>query len=936
MSFDLLDAVLPAEGRYCVLGIGRYPAQSFANTREEVTTKAQELVRKGMDVYFGCAKFGPENNRTHENAHFFRALWIDLDCGAEKAEAGKGHPTQEDGLLKLREFCKVLNLPRPIIVDSGYGLHIYWLLEETLNQTQWNPLAKRLRTLCAEHGLIVDPDVFEASRVLRIPGTYNFKRGGRIEVTVLNEHTQRISYERIAEILGSDPPGEEPPEFLPNKMSPMMEALMGNRIKRFKLIMMRSANDDGCQQLVHCYENQATLEEPMWRAALSIAAFCEDGRKAAHMMSNKYPGYDAIEVEKKLDYIVAKGGPYTCSTFEKLNPGGCNGCAHKNVIKSPIVLGADIAEADDSEVVVQTEEGEPQTLLIPEYPFPYIRGKNGGVYRKPIGDEEELVLVYEYDFYPIKRMRHPELGEVVLFRLHLPRDGVHEFTLPMTTVVVKEKLREGIAHHGVVSSAKQVDLIAQYVTASLKNMQFEQKAEVMRTQFGWADKDSKFILGQREITKDGVFHSPPSSVTKEVAQYLHTSGTLEKWQEVFNMYALPGLEPHAFAALTGFGSPLLKFTGLEGAIINVIYPKSGSGKSTTLYMCNSIMGHPKRLGSMWKDTLNAKMQTLGVMNNLANTIDEITNTTPAEFSELAYGISQGRGRNRVKATVNEMRINNTSWQGISLASANASFYEKLGSLKTSPDGEMMRVLEYTIAPSDAIDPAVGKQMFDHQLMENYGHAGEIYAQWLVNNLEEAKDLLLKVQARIDKQVQFTSRERFWSAVAACNITGGLIAKNLGLISFDMKRIYDWLITILADMRQDVEIPEASSTSVLGAYINQYMSINALVVNGEADMRTGLTSMPLLEPRGELLIRYEPDTKFMFIPASHFKKYCVEKQVNYKSVLKILTEDRVLVETINKRMSKGMKIVSPPVRVLKLDAKDFELADLAGLNKTDEG
>ena len=101
MSFDLLDAVLPAEGRYCVLGIGRYPAQSFANTREEVTTKAQELVRKGMDAYFGCAKFGPKNNRTHENAHFFRALWIDLDCGAEKAEAGKGHPTQEDGLLKL-------------------------------------------------------------------------------------------------------------------------------------------------------------------------------------------------------------------------------------------------------------------------------------------------------------------------------------------------------------------------------------------------------------------------------------------------------------------------------------------------------------------------------------------------------------------------------------------------------------------------------------------------------------------------------------------------------------------------------------------------------------------------------------------------------------------------------------------------------------------
>ena len=111
MPFDLLDAVLPAEGRYCVFGVGKYPAQSFADTREEVTAKAEELVRKRMNAFFGCAKYGPENNRTHENAHFFRALWLDLDCGEAKAAEGKGYPTQEAGLLKLREFCKVLNLP---------------------------------------------------------------------------------------------------------------------------------------------------------------------------------------------------------------------------------------------------------------------------------------------------------------------------------------------------------------------------------------------------------------------------------------------------------------------------------------------------------------------------------------------------------------------------------------------------------------------------------------------------------------------------------------------------------------------------------------------------------------------------------------------------------------------------------------------------------
>ena len=82
---------------------------------------------------------------------------------------------------------------------------------------------------------------------------------------------------------------------------------------------------------------------------------------------------------------------------------------------------------------------------------------------------------------------------------------------------------------------------------------------------------------------------------------------------------------------------------------------SGSGKSTTLYMANSIFGHPRELGSIWKDTFNAKMQRLGVMNNMPNTIDEITNMPPREFSDLAYGISQGRGK-ALKAFFNSATI----------------------------------------------------------------------------------------------------------------------------------------------------------------------------------------------------------------------------------------------------------------------------------------
>jgi len=409
---------------------------------------------------------------------------------------------------------------------------------------------------------------------------------------------------------------------------------------------------------------------------------------------------------------------------------------------------------------------------------------------------------------------------------------------------------------------------------------------------------------------------------------------VEKWKEVFNLYAMKGMEPHAFGALTAFGAPLMKFTGLKGAIINVIYEYAGSGKSTILRMCNSVYGMPYELMSIEKDTLNAKMQQLGVMNNIPNTIDEITNMTPKDFSDLAYGISHGRGKNRQKGSENALRINNTSWQNMTLCSANASFYEKLTALKNSPDGESVRLLEYKIEPNDLIGVAKGKEMFDHQLNDNYGHAGEIYLTWLVNNLEYTKDLIKKVQARLDKEVQFTARERFWSATAACNIAGGLIARHLGLHDFDMTAVYDWLKGMLSEMRHDVKPPQSTPVTTLGEFLDSH-HLNALVVNGEVDARSNLAALPLQEPRGELLVRYEPDTKHIYVAAKQFKEFCIKQQVNYKTLLKELTDLQIFVEATNKRMSKGMKVASPAVRTLKFDASHSEflrMDDMLNLNE----
>ena len=932
---DLLNAVQPASGWFAVVGIRSdgNVRQYFAETREEVDEIAERFIKQERNAFFGVAKYKTDNSRAKDNVQSLKAFWLDIDCGESKIvpnlKTGKpdGYINQTAGLVALRSFCKEANLPKPIIVNSGRGLHVYWPLTEEITRSQWESVAAQLRSVCVALELYVDPAVFEVARILRIPGTLNFKDNPPTPVEIISSAAP-VELSDFCERLGVAVP-EDVPDKPKREVSAMAQALRDAEKSSFKKILTRSVDDKGCQQIRDCYENQDTISEPRWFDALSIAQFCADRDKFIHVMSKQHPEYNAEATETKANN--AKG-PHTCAVFEQNNPGGCAGCPHLGNIKSPISLGREIraaTEADNTIVVEGPTEAETKTYIIPEYPEPFFRGANGGVWIKPEGDEGEAVNVYPHDLYGVKRLMEPGLGDVVVMRLHTYLDGVKEFIIPNIVVTDRSELRKVLSAQGVMSSDKKFNLIYAYVGVVVDSLQYQKKAELMRLQFGWADNDSKFIIGDREIGASGTFHSPPSTITKALAYHMAPAGTLENWKEIFALYGRPGLEPHAFAALTSFGAPLLKFLGQSGAIINVIHQSSGTGKTTILHMCNSVWGHPRNLCAVKEDTANAKIMHMGVNNNLPFTVDEMTNMLPAAFSELAYSMSQGRGKNRMKSSGNELRLNSTTWQTISLCSSNASFYEKLAALKNTPEGEMMRLLEYKIDYSDAIDTELAKRMFDHELMQNYGHAGDIYAKYLVNNLEEVKLAVLSIQAKIDRELKLTQKERFWSAVIAANIAGGMVAKKLGLIDWDMKQIYQWVTTMVSSMRYDIKPPSDDAVVVIGDFINRHMQ-NILVVNDNIDRRSQKAALPLIEPRGELIIRYEPDTKRMFISAAVFKKDCVENQISYKETLRKLEDQGIYRKSDNKRLSKGMKFVAPGVHAIELDCSGSAFIDLSSL------
>jgi len=407
---------------------------------------------------------------------------------------------------------------------------------------------------------------------------------------------------------------------------------------------------------------------------------------------------------------------------------------------------------------------------------------------------------------------------------------------------------------------------------------------------------------------------------------MEPAGTLDKWKEVFNLYGKPGLEPHAFAALSAFGSPLLKFTGQSGVLLNLIHPRSGTGKTTILHMCNSVYGHPHNLLLSKEDTQNSRMQIIGTLRHLPPTIDEITNMAPDKISDLAYSIPQGRAKERMKGSSNELRHNATTWQLIALTSSNASLYEKLLGNKGEPDGEMMRIVEYKIDYSGALDPAFAKEMFDRQLMENYGHAGAIYADYLVKNRDQVYKSVLKTQSAVDQRLKLTQRERFWSSLLAANLTGGVIAKQLGLLDWNLEAIYDWACRMVEDIRTQVVPPLSDELGIFGDFMNRHYH-NMLVINDKEDLRSGLMPMPAQEPKGDLIIRYEPDTNLMYIVSKVFKQDCIKLQHNYQDLTRALKRRGLLLKTDDKRMGKGTRLMSTNVHTLVFDTTHDDFIDM---------
>lgn len=906
---EFLGGILPTSGRFCIVGIDKERDRAkvvhrYSTTVEQAAKDVDYFVQNKYNVYYATAGMGAKDSRTAQNTVSKRELYIDVDCGADKP-----YKNPEEGSAALKKFLQDTGLPKPTVVFSGNGLHAHWFFEESIDCLSWYPVAARLKAVCAERGFAVDPTVMaDFTRILRIPETQNLRGGATVK---LLNGIKYFKFEDLKAIIGEDKVdifAQAKRLQGKSELDESTKALMGNRISLFSKIIDISLEGRGCAQVRHAVENSHLLNEPLWRANLSIAQVCEDRDWAIHEVSKDHSGYDPAETERKAEQTQ---GPYRCESFQRMDMASlCNGCIHAGKISSPVQLGVEIARApEQQEIVEEADNGEEKIYQIPKLPYPYFQGRNGGIYRpaeKKLGKKEEDFgdaeeIVYPRDIYVFNRMIDPDRGEIAWIRVHTARDGVKEFPIALSSIATIDKLREEAANNGVITyGLEQTRSLQYFFLRMMEELQYSHKAEVMHARFGWTDDDS-FIVGDRNYRPDGVYHSPPSVSLRHLVGMMDVRGNLESWKAVINSYNKPGLEMQAFAFFTAFGAPLMKRTSEGGCLVNLFSNGSGTGKTTAQHAANSVFGHPKKLMLQPKDTENAKIHRMGTMCHMVVTLDEVTNWTAEEVSDMSYSSTAMRAKNRMSSQVNTERVNQTEWCTIMLSSSNSSLVDKLKSLKEDPQGEMARVLELYVDTLDDTDRDSSKALFD-SVFSNYGVAGDIYLKYITTDPGEVDRVNKETADVLQKMFAFTGPERYHSNTIIQTFTGAVIAKQLGLHDISIGRV---IKAIFSQYRQNRTVAKESKIdpeSMLSNFINENR-LSVLVIDDK--MVKGVPTIPRIEPRGSLLIRWEPDTDILYISATSLNRWTTKNQVSMKEIVTNMKQrydiDIVLTK---KRLGKG--------------------------------
>jgi hypothetical protein len=943
---DFLEKVWSKTGPYCV-AFRRKDKNGFlhkaVSTYSAAVSKANWGVKMQWDVYFCISSLkelewidaqDKPHIRKKENCRNTKVFVLDVDVAEDSPRKYKN---KTEALEALEKFNGTMGLKKPIVVDSGYGLHVYWVLDKAIPSDKWEMLADYFKAVAVQ----VDPKlaadtsrISDSAGVLRLPGTFNFKKpedpkqvkiiqwseesigalefGGLIKAKAtelqipFHKHTKKEKRETLVS-LGMDTPHD------------------------MRLVFKR------CNFAKQYAKNVKTASEAEWYRMLGLAKHLYHPdlsmKQIVHMLSKGHPGYDADATEAKFEQVrQAQTGPTMCKTFRELRPEWCEGCPFANVVTTPAMLDmVDLPDANPLKTQAKYTDEEGRAIAadieLTPIPKPYFRGRDGGIYMNIDGgsidgkqdDPAAVKKIYEYDIYPTARLQNEDTGEEDLeVHLFLPQDGKRIIRVPNQVVIEPKSFASYLTSRGVLLKPHEVQPLVGYMVDYAREIQKKTPAKNVFNRFGWRDvhePHGSFVLGDGVIMSDGSFRPCMTAARLEQhKEYASSKGALKAWSEAFDAVRLYSPMAYQFLAALAFSTPLFSLTPYHGVIYNLL-GRSGIGKSTALEFMTSVFGAPMKTHILQMDNQIPVFNKIGYLNSLPVAFGEITQMPSDRVADFAYSVSEGRGKERADRSGNT-KTNFTTWSTSVATCSNLSLYEKIGASKQGNAAPAYRIFETQVEEVDINNkPKIESAI--RILSGNYGIAGRLYMQHVITKREEIAERLYKAEESIDRQFRLRTAERFWGGMFSVVQISTEICNELGFHKLNKELLLEWAYNETQKARVNLEETQGNAVGILSDFLDSNRHAILRVDDGKINS-FGLSTTPTRELHIRLeLSAGKPTAGYISIPA--FKRYCQINRIEYGWIVKDLHDMKVLKDgTTSKRLGAGTAWSGAPVGVLSLD------------------
>lgn len=920
---DFLAAVLPSSGYYCVAELSSNKKEHrYVTTINELEEIANGFDASHKDAYFALASFKEAGERKADKALYLRSCFFDIDCGE-----GKDYPNKKQALAALVDFLQDTSLGdmgTPWVVSSGGGIHVYWPFTGDVPAETWRSAAENLKRLAKQHDFSIDPSVTaDRARVLRVPGTHNYKKEKPRPVTIVMEGGT-FDFEQFSSSLKDKLNGHSyvpdefglgaRPSFASGEMPTSVKLLVDNQSFNFEPVMA------GCAQIQFYVKNAADDGmEPTWRAVLSQAWCCEDGKAWGKKLSDMHP-YDDERFEAKWKEL---NGAYSCERMNATTPGICDGCPHKGKIKNPIALGKKTNTVSEAmEIVVKDiphsetkldvqEEADNPKISLPTPPRGFSYGaKSECVYVKKTtqgADGEEIekeIMILPYYLYAVDVYNMGGNEHVAHFATYKKGKPSRDVLIDTKSFAGKEETIRVLAKQNVMSADKTLDEhLYKYVRSSYFDMSLERPPIEMPQSYGWTD-DWNFVYNSKLYKPDGTIKPVPvRSGLENIYRATEPKGSLKEWQKMIHMLEDKGLTDVLTLSLAGFGAPLMKLTPFKGVVLHAGSTESGTGKSLSMDINTSIWGNPDCYSPSKDTSVVALEQRLGLLRNLPLNVDEVTsksrNTDGEWLAEFILNFPSGHGKERMEAGHNAERLNNTFWETIAYMNSNTHVVDMLtGDRAHSSEGELRRMIEFPLTNQLVFTEEQGAILNIRKT--NYGVAGIAFIKWLVRNREYATDVLKQINRQVATHFAMTDDERFWQAGVVCILAGIRLAGESGVLgrTVNLGPVSEYLRSRVIAMRSIVRVSSRQAEDILFSYISENYS--TFIVIDMKEKKTMLEGLPgfrqtnevsrnVREVYGRIEKNAEPGRIIVYINQSKLRSFCSSRDFAYTDMKRQLEE-----------------------------------------------